>query len=332
MPTVWSPGGRELGEANVYGQRLLRELNRTLHLIRPSTLLIAEDHSHWPKVTEQPDSDGLGFNATWYADFYHDLIGDAPRQTGHARVLRRAGYGTAEPLRLGQLRASLARTGEAHVVYHESHDEAGNGEPDPATGETTLRTIRAAVNDQPLYGPTREFAEARTRVVAGISVLSAGTPMFFMGEEIGAQKPYKYDNVQDSREDIIGERDRQGAHLFRYYQDLIRLSRGSRAIRSRNIDIVHTSDENRVIAFVRSDGTTQDLVVASLNNSPFPDGYILLTTAERLPPGGWKELFNSDATTYGGTGLGNYSATLPSQDGRLEVRLPANGLVVLRHV
>ncbi|MEX5270569.1 alpha-amylase family glycosyl hydrolase [Kocuria sabuli] len=321
--TLDRPHGPAVEAPNVFGHRLLREWSRTLHLVRPTALRTAEDHSGWSEMTAQPDVGGMGFNATWYADFYHDLIGDAPDHGGHARVLHGAGFGTDDPLRLGQFCGSLSRTGQTHVVYHENHDEAGNH-------KGTLRTICAAVNNQVLHGPTRDYAEARVRVVAGISILSAGTPLFFMGEEIGAQKPYKYDNVKDSREDILGERDGQGARLFRYYQDLIRLRRGSRAIRSRSIDIIHASDENRVIAFVRAEGTTHDLVVASLNNRPFPDGYILRTTADRLPPGGWQEIFNSDAATYGGTDLGNCSATLPSRDGRIDVRLPANGLVVLR--
>ncbi|WP_104140626.1 hypothetical protein [Arthrobacter sp. ZGTC131] len=67
----------------------------------------------------------------------------------------------------------------------------------------------------------------------------------------------------------------QGADLFRYYQDLISLRRSSRGLRSRNIDIIHASNDNRVIAFTRNDGTTRELVVASLNNRPFDDGYVI---------------------------------------------------------
>lgn len=119
---------------------------------------------------------------------------------------------------------------------------------------------RVAVNDAALFGPTRDAAEARTRVAAGISILSAGTPMFFMGEEVGAQRPCKYDDIIGGREDILGERMGQGANLFRYYQDLIKLRRSSRGLRSRNIDIIHASNDNRVIAFTRNDGTTQSRV------------------------------------------------------------------------
>jgi 1,4-alpha-glucan branching enzyme len=43
--------GWGVSSANVFGQKLLREWSRTLRLFKPSVMLIAEDHSGWPKVT-----------------------------------------------------------------------------------------------------------------------------------------------------------------------------------------------------------------------------------------------------------------------------------------
>lgn len=314
--------GSPVNSPRVFGQKLLREWSRTLNLIRPAVLRIAEDHSDWFAVTQPTDMAGMGFNAAWYARLYHDLIGDANNQLDKARVLHRAGFGTDDPVPLSQLSGSLASSGDARIVYHESHDEAGNS-------DDTMRTIRVAVNDAPLFGPTRDAAEARTRLVAGISILSAGTPMFLMGEEIGARAPFIHDQILQGREDILGERHTLGANLFRYYQDLIRLRRSSPGFRSRNIDIIHASDDARVIAFTRSDGATRELVVASLNTRPFDAGYIIQSSVDRLGPGQWQEVFNSDSRFYGGSDLGNFGAVLPSQDGRIEVRLPANALVVL---
>src|SRR5512140_2647412 len=130
------------------------------------------------------------------------------------------------------------------IVYHESHDEAGN-----AAG--TLRTSRVAVNDAPLFGETRSYAEARSRVAASLSLLAAGTPMFFMGEEIVAQRIYKYNNILEAREDLIGERAGNGSRMFRFYQDLIRLRKQQPGLRARQLDVIHAHNENRVIAFTR---------------------------------------------------------------------------------
>src|SRR5215831_3731307 len=87
----------------------------------------------------------------------------------------------------------------------------------------TASTIVVAVNGAALIGATRAAAEARCRVSFGFSLLSAGTPMFFMAEEIGAQKLYKFNSFIANREDIIGERAGNGKQLFRFYQDLISL-------------------------------------------------------------------------------------------------------------
>ncbi|MGI8685694.1 MAG: alpha-amylase family glycosyl hydrolase [Acidimicrobiales bacterium] len=309
--------GSGVPAANLFGQKLLREWSRTLRMIRPSVMLIAEDHTGWPAVTQPPDIGGLGFDATWYADFYHQLIGDAKP----GGLIREAGFGGDGPLPMGAFADRLQEAARNRVVYHESHDEAGN-----ASG--SMRTAKAAVNDAALVGATRDAAEARCRVAFGLSVLSPGSPMFLMGEEVVAQKQFRYDNVADAKEDLAGERAGAGARMFRYYQDLIRLRRANGAVRSHNIDIVHAHDANRVIGFTRREGTTDVLVVASLNNRPF-DRYTVEAQQGRLPDGDWVETFNSDAARYGGTGAAAVGSSVVSGDGRIELRLPANGLVVL---
>ena len=63
--------------------------------------------------------------------------------------------------------------------------------------------------------PTRVAAKRRCRVCFGLSLLSAGTPMFFMGEEVGAQNAYKVHGILTAREDILGERNGTGKSMFR---------------------------------------------------------------------------------------------------------------------
>jgi 1,4-alpha-glucan branching enzyme len=315
--------GWSVPSANLFGQKLLREWSRTLRMIHPSVILIAEDHSDWDAVTQDPTVGGLGFDSTWFAKFYHHLVGDSDMAGGDARLLRQAGFGDDAPLRMEDFAAQLWLTQFDKVTYHESHDEAGN-----AGG--SARTSQVAVNRAPLWGATREVAEARSRVVCGLSMLSAGTPMFFMGEEIVAQKDYRYNNIDDSKEDLHGERSGQGATMFRFYQDLIRLRRANTAVRSRHIDIIHVNGADRVIAFTRSSGTTNVLVVASLSNHPFGDDYRIETDPDRLPSGAWQETFNSDSFLYGGSNVGNNGAAIPADAGRLQLKIPPNGFLVLQ--
>ena len=314
--------GRLIANANVFGQKFLREWSRTLRMISPTVMLIAEDHTGWDAVTKPPAQGGLGFSAKWELAFYHQLIGDSDMAGNRARLLKQAGFGGNEPLQMDWFASALYDSRYDQVVFHESHDEAGN-----AGG--TARTMVTAVNGAPVIGATRIAAEARSRVCCGLTLLSAGIPMFFMGEEIGALKHYTFDRFLLNRENIIGERTGNGKALFRFYQDLISLNRRLRSIRSQDIDILHQSNFNRVIAFKRWRGDEEVIIVASLNNIAFADGYVIEKDLLAIPNAGWKEIFNSDAAIYGGQNTGNGGASIPSNQGRLNVIVPANSFVVL---
>jgi 1,4-alpha-glucan branching enzyme len=315
--------GQVLGNANLFGQKMLREWSRTLRLIKPGVMLVAEDYTGWAGVTEPPDAGGLGFDSTWFAAFYHQLIGDSTAAGGMARLIDTAGEGGDGPLDIEQFAGTLYNSMTNKIVYHETHDEAGND-------AGTQRTIVVAVNDAPLIGVTRDYAEARCRVACALSILSAGTPMFFMGEEIGAQQPYRYSDFMSHREALTTDRVGVGARLFGFYRDLIRFSRSQPATRSQAIDIIHAIGENRLIAFTRFAGADQLLVIVCLRNQSFLDGYVIQTDPSRLPDGLWREVFNSDATAYGGQGLGNFGADIPAGGGRFQALVPANGVLVFQ--
>lgn len=318
--------GREVGSANIFGQKLLREATRTLRLLKPDVMLMAEDHSHWSAVTEAVENGGLGFGATWYSDFYHHLIGDTNTGSTYAKLLKTAGTGFDGPLAMDVFASALAASGRANVVYHESHDEAGNG-------ELTDRTINVAVNGAPLIGDTRRVAEARVRTVVGITLLSAGTPMFLFGEEVGAMKKFMYGEVLNNREDLEGMRRSYGANLFAYYQAIIRLrlNPSFSALRSRNIDIVHVSNDHRTIAFRRWQDDQHFLVIASLNNNPFNQPHYTITSSQ-LGNERWQEVFNSDASLFGGNNVGNIGGIVPAGQSWIQCVIPANGIVVFERI
>jgi 1,4-alpha-glucan branching enzyme len=267
----------------------------------------------------------VGFDAVWYADFYHHLIGDGNYGDNYAKLLKIAGYGAAGPLNMDYFAGALLATQYNKITYHENHDEAGND-------TNTERTIVTAVNYAPLIGATRKYAEGRSRFSFGLAALSAGTPMFLMGEEIGAAKYFRYNDFFLNKEDLIGERTGGGLFLFRFYQDLIRLVTAKAAARSRVLDVIYRHNDNRVIAFTRSAATQQLLILASLNDNPFDQGYFISTDSWRLPAGGWRETFNSDAPTYGGDNVGNGNAILQVSGGQINAVIPAHGFVVLEKV
>ena len=320
--------GRPVESARTFGARFLREWTRTLQLLKPNVFLMAEDHSGWAAVTQSNEAGGLGFQAIWYAEYYHHLIGDAQSDASRARLLKFAGYGDDRPLNVTWFAGALSNS-VGKVIYQESHDEAGNSYYDEGGQRVSSgRTIAIAVNWASLSNPaTRRYAEARTHVVAGITLLAPGIPMFFMGEEVGASLPYRYNDFLDYREDFPAMRQGVGAQLFRFYQDVIRLRESRPALRSSNIEILHTHDTNRVLAFRRVDPTGDFIIVATLSNWPFSSGYQIRDS--RIPDADWEEVLNSDATQYGGTGVVN-AARLRSLGGSITPLVAANSLVVLQ--
>ena len=315
--------GSSMGNANIFGAKFLSEWSRTLKLIKPSVMLMAEDHSEWDRVTKSSFDDGLGFNAAWYSNFYHHLVGDTERGSSYAELIRIAGLGQDGSLPMDYFAGVLAASSNNKVVYHESHDEAGNS-------TNSRRTIMAAVNSAPLIGETRRVAEARCRFACGVTMLSAGTPMFLMGEEIGAHKPYRYEDFLKNKEDLLGERETDGQRLFKFYQNIIQLRRSHSGLRSHNIDLIHVHNDNRVIAFRRWDETQEFLIVASLNNYSFSEGYVIENS--RLQDGSWREIFNSDAESYGGYNVGNSGAAIQACNSNISIIIPANGFVVFQKV
>jgi 1,4-alpha-glucan branching enzyme len=317
--------GAQVGGANQFGSKFLRELTRTVQMVKPSAFLIAEDYTGWSAMTQPVSQGGIGFEAIWYMDFYHNLIGDGNYGDAYANLLKGAGFGVPGPLHMDYFAGALLATQFGKVAYHESHDEAGN---DPGTE----RTMMTAVNSAPLFGATRSYAEGRCRFAFGMAALSAGTTMFFMGEEIGAANPFTVNNFATNKEDLIGECTGNGQFLFRFYQDLIRFVIGNEAARSNVLDVICTDNGNRVIAFTRNAAGQNLLVLASLNDAAFGSGYVIATDPGRLPAGGWREVFNSDAAIYGGANVGNGGATLAVSSGQINAVIPAHGFVVFEKV
>jgi 1,4-alpha-glucan branching enzyme len=101
-------------------------------------------------------------------------------------------------------------------------------------------------------------------------------------------------------------------------------------MRSGQIDIIHALPTTRVVAFVRRSFAESLLIIASLNNAAFADGYVIDTDEARLPTGAWREIFNSDSHLYGGNNLGNFGTAIPAAHGRIQLRIPAQGFVVMR--
>lgn len=330
--------GRSIHQANQFGAKLLREFGRTLRLVKPNVILIAEDHSHNDDILIPVDNGGMGFDAKWYSDFYHHLLGDTNRGEDCASLI----YASATTmnnglLKIGYFSGALHASQFQKVVYAASHDEAGNSrgpffDPDydrrdPEKSHTSHRTLVVAVNAAPLNRETRKYAEARSRLAYGLVGLSAGLPMTFMGEEVGAVNRFKYNAVLSNREDYLGLATGDGKLLLQFYRDVNRLRSENSAIRSRNIEVILADDENRVLVFRRWDQHQNFLIFCSLNDRPFDSGFCV--NSNSIPSRVWLDCLNSDSHFYGGWNIGNGSS-IASRDGQLTSRIPQCGVLVLK--
>lgn len=84
--------------------------------------------------------------------------------------------------------------------------------------------------------------------------------------------------------------------------------------------VLWADDSDGTLAFVRSKGSRAALVVASFDREAQP------ARSVALPPGRWREVFNSDSARYGGANVGNRGATF---EGGCTLTLPAGAMIVL---
>ncbi len=114
------------------------------------------------------------------------------------------------------------------------------------------------------------------------------------------------------------------AGQFVMNRDLIALRRSSGALSATGgIHRVQTHNADRVVAWRRDGGgSNEEFVVVSNFASQDRPGYPV-----KLPPGQWREVFNTNARLYGGTGAGNGGGLVDSASG---VYLPAGSTVILQ--
>lgn len=307
--------GSPVPGANEAGIRFMREWARVLRFFRPSIMLLGEDHSGWEMIARSQNAGGIGFDAAWWSDWYHQLIGDSDQDGAKARLLRNASYDDQRPLKM-DIFAGMVAASPGRIVYHSSHDESGNA-------AHSARKMQVAVGGM-LFDNTRQWAEARCRVVAGLTLFAPGIPMFFMGEEVGAVQPNLHNDFLETREDYQALREGSGAAMFRFYRDCILLRLDTPGLRSPFVEIIKAHEQDRVLVFRRWWASDEFLVIASLKDKPF-EGYGI--EHESLEGKAWQEIFSSDNPVYGGFGMLN-PQPLDSPEGVLTLNVPACGIAV----
>ena len=200
-------------------------------------MLIAEDHSEWDKVTELPEAGGLGFDATWFAAFYHNLIGDSDMAGGRARLLRSAGFGDDGPLDIASIRRACSMTAST------TRSSTTSRTTRPATPAASMRTT--VVRGQRRRADRRDPRLRRGQIARRISACRCSRPARRCSS--WAKRSVRRNPIDTTRSWPTARTSRasewaRGARLFRFYQDAIRFSRRHSRDARAGIDVIHVND------------------------------------------------------------------------------------------
>lgn len=305
-PGQWHPnvhGGRE----NLEAISFLQEANATAYRRSPGAMMIAEESTAWPGVTRPTDADGLGFGLKWNMGWMNDTL----RYLAQDPVNRRYHH--------HEVTFSLVYAYSERFVLPLSHDEVVHGKGS-------------------LYGkmPGDDWQKrAGVRTLLAYQWSHPGRPLLFMGSEFAQPSEWSegagldWDIAQDARH----------AAIQRLVGDLNARYRETPALWSLDDDaagfewLVADDAGHNVIAYLRQDDEGNAVaVVLNFAGTPHED--------YRLPlpcDGAWREVLNTDAEIYGGSGVGNLgsvTAEARPHGGRrfsAQVRVPPLGAIYLEH-
>ncbi|HLJ45972.1 MAG TPA: 1,4-alpha-glucan branching protein GlgB [Bryobacteraceae bacterium] len=270
----WIPnqyGGRE----NLAAIAFLRDMNRQVYERDPAVQTIAEESTAWPMVSRPLYVGGLGFGMKWDMGWMHDTLkylSQDPlfRKYHHHELTFRMIYAFSE-----------------NFVLPLSHDEVVYGKG------SLLAKMRG--------DDWQKFANLR--VLFSYMYAQPGKKLLFMGGEFGQWSEWNHDKALDW--DLLASPFHSGLRLLvgdlnHLYRDRAALHDGEFSSSSFEWIDDHDSEKN-VLSFLRK-GRKGELIAIVCNFSPVPrPNYRIGVPA----PGFWKELLNTDAKLYGGSGQGN---------------------------
>jgi 1,4-alpha-glucan branching enzyme len=270
----WIPnenGGKE----NLEAISFLKELNETAYAEYPDIQMIAEESTSWPMVSKPTYLGGLGFGLKWDMGWMHDTLD----------------YFSQDPIyrkyHQHELTFSMLYAFAENFILSLSHDEVVYGKG-------------SLLNKMP--GDTwQKFANLRLLLAYQFS--HPGKKLLFMGDEFGQWNEWYHEASLDWN--LLDYPPHAGVR--RLVKDLNKLYGAKPAMHELDCDPdgfqwVDADDaEDSVLSFIRK-GTGPGSILVVCNFTPVPRRSYRVGVPT---PGFWKEILNSDAKEYGGSGLGN---------------------------
>jgi len=271
----WIPnkyGGRE----NLEAIALLRRFNEAVYQESPDVQTIAEESTAWPMVSRPTYLGGLGFGLKWDMGWMHDTLE----------------YMTKDPIyrkhHHNNLTFRLVYAFFENFVLPLSHDEVVHG--------------KGSLLGKMPGDDWQKFANLR--LLLGYMYAQPGKKLLFMGGEFGQWREWAHDESLEWH--LLDYPPHSG--LKRWVEDLNRFYRGQPALYELDFaptgfEWIDCNDvEHSVVSLMRKGRSPDDFLVVVCNFTPTTHFNYRIGVPQ---PGFWKELLNSDASEYGGTGQGN---------------------------
>jgi 1,4-alpha-glucan branching enzyme len=270
IPNIY--GGKE----NIEAISFLRQLNAEVYREFPDVQTIAEESTAWPMVSRPTYMGGLGFGMKWNMGWMHDILD----YFSNDPIFRKYHH--------NQLIFSIVYAFSENYMLSLSHDEVVYGKG-------------SLLNKMP-GDDWQKFANLR--LLLGYMYAHPGKKLLFMGDEFGQRREWNHDDSLDWH--LLQVPQHQGVQ--QWLKHLHILYRGEPALHELDVEPggfewVDCADwEKSIISFLRIGKTAGDYLLVVCNFTPV----MRYDYRVGVPTGGyWKEVLNSDAGEYGGSGHGN---------------------------
>jgi 1,4-alpha-glucan branching enzyme len=296
VPNVY--GGTE----NIEAIDFLRHLNGTIRAQMPGVLMVAEESTAWPHVTESPENGGLGFTHKWNMGWMHDTLDYMSRDYVYRKWHQ------------NQLSFSLMYAFSERFILPFSHDEVVHG--------------KRSLLDRMPGDLWKKFANLRTLYIYYMT--HPGGKLMFMGGEFGQFIEWRF---YEQLEWFLLEYENHRL-LQQFVRTLNNLYLKHPAFWADDHDwsgfewISADDADNSVYIFARKAVAADQLIVTVINLTPNPLPHYRFGVPRA---GTYKILLNSDKPDFGGSGYdcgdrgGSFTTiaeTSHGQDQSLVVQIP----------
>ncbi|MCD8103768.1 MAG: 1,4-alpha-glucan branching protein GlgB [Lachnospiraceae bacterium] len=295
------------GNENLEAVEFFKHLNSIFKKQGDGAILIAEDASAWPKLTAPVENGGLGFDYKWNTGFTNDLIG----------------YMQLDPFfrshHHDELTLSMVYAYSEDFIVGFTHDAVVNGQGSMYSKMPGKRKMKFA----------------NLRAAYGFLMTHPGKKHLFMGQEFGQPSEWSFQSVIPWA--LLKQEDHQ--QMRAYVKALLALYRSQPALYQKDYDPegfawmdTLSANENTIVFLRRGAAGSDDLLVVC-NFSPLAYEKYQIGVPYC---GKYKEIFNSDATAFGGTGKTNprvkalKKEICDDREDSIRIQMPPMGLAIFK--